>query len=91
MACRLKALGHGGGERDDVVLDLALDFQNAIDVEGGVLAQRPRGLLRHFAELGESFSGGQLDLEPGLELIGIAPDPAHFRARITCNHTVRTL
>ena len=78
--------GHRGGEGDDVVLDVALDFVDALDVEAGVGAQEARGLVGDHAEFGEGLAGGELDFEPLLELVLVAPDPAHFGPRVSGNH-----
>ena len=47
---RADMLGEAGQERDDVVLDLALDGVDAVDVESAALADRLRRLLRDDAE-----------------------------------------
>ena len=86
MAGLREPLGHGGGERDHVVLDFPLDFQNALDVEAGVLAQFARGLDGDFAQLGQGLGGRQLHLEPGAVLVLVAPDAAHFRPGVSRDH-----
>ncbi len=79
-------LGDGGGEGDDVVLHFALDLVNARDVEGGMLAQRARGLRGNFAGLGQRFARGQFDGEPLLEAVLVAKDAAHFGPGISWDH-----
>ena len=76
-------LGHGGGEGDHVVLDLALDLLDAGDVETGVRAQQARGFGGHHAKLGQGFGGRQLHFQPLLELVLVAPDAAHFGAGVS--------
>ena len=79
-------LGDGGSERDDVVLYFALNFMNAGDVEGGVLAQGARGFRGNFAGLRQRFTRGQFDGQPLLEAIFVAKDAAHFGPGISWNH-----
>ena len=86
MAARVHGFGYRGGEGDDVVLDLPFDFVDALHVEAGVLAQQARGFGRHDAEFGQGFGGGQFHFEPLLELVLVAPDPAHFGTRVSGNH-----
>ena len=60
-------LGEMGEEGDDVVLRLALDGVDAIDVEGRRRALLPDlvgGLLRHDPQLGQRRGRVRLDLEP---------------------------
>ena len=88
---RLRAddLGQMGEEGDDVVLDLALDRVDALDVEGGVLALGPdrrRRLLRDDAELGHGVGGMRLDLEPDAEARLRLPDRGHLGAGVARDH-----
>ena len=72
-------------EGDDVVLGLALDLVDALDIECRVLALGPdgfRGFLRNDAELGQRVGGMRLDLEPDLEARLRLPDRRHFGAGI---------
>jgi hypothetical protein len=82
-------LGEMGQEGDDVVLGLALDLVDAVDVEGHVLALGPDrlcGLLRDDAELGQRVAGVRLDLEPDAEAGLGRPDGDHFGAGIAGDH-----
>ena len=82
-------LGEMGQEGDDVVLGLALDLVDALDVEDGVLGlgpDRPGGLLRDHAELGQRVGRVRLDLEPDLEARLRLPDRGHFRAGVAGDH-----
>ena len=74
---------HGGGEGDDVVLDLGLDLLNAGDVDISVGANGPRGRVGHDAGLGQDLGGGGFDLQPHAVLVFFTPDPAHGRAGVT--------
>jgi hypothetical protein len=52
-------LGQMGKEGDDVVLGFALDFIDAVDVEGGVAALFPDGLAASFGMTPSSASASQ--------------------------------
>ena len=83
---RTDVLGDRRRERDDVVLCRLFDLVDAGDVEGALLAQRPRRLFRHDAGLRHRVGGGQLNLQPRLVLSLFAPDTAHFWVRVSGNH-----
>ena len=72
-------------ERDDVVLGLALDLVDAVDIELRRLALGPdllrRGLRDH-AELGHGIGGMGLDLEPDAKPRLRRPDRRHLRAGV---------
>ena len=58
-------LDHGQGESDDVVADVALDFHPALGrgrPRGG--AELLRSFLGYLAGFRQSFSGGQLNVQP---------------------------
>src|SRR5277367_3968516 len=78
--------GDGGGEGDDVVFDLRLDFKNAFDIERRALADRFGSIFWHNTRGGECFGGGNFDSEPGAEAIFVAPDTSHFGPGIAWNH-----
>ncbi len=81
--------GEMGQEGDDVVLGLALDLVDALDVEGGIFGlgpDRPGGFLGDGAEFGQRVGGVRLDLEPDLETGLRLPDGGHFRAGIAGDH-----
>ena len=76
-------------EGDDVVLGLALDLIDALDVEGRVLGLGPDGLrsvLGNDAQLRQCIGGMRLDLEPDLETRLRLPNGDHFGAGIAGNH-----
>ena len=77
-------LGHRRGKGDDVMLDLGLDGLDARELEIALLADGASCRLRHQSGFGQSLGGGHLNLQPGAELVFIAPDAAHLRARISC-------
>ncbi len=82
-------LGQMRQEGDDVVLGLALDLVDALDVECGRAAlfpDRPGRLLRDDAEFGQRVAGMRLDLEPDAEAGFRRPDGDHFRPRIARDH-----
>src|SRR6266700_8306653 len=78
-----------GEEGDDVVLGLALDLVDALDIERRILGlgpDRPSGVLRDHAEFGEGVGRMCLDLEPDLEAGLRLPDGGHLGAGITGDH-----
>src|ERR1700730_1982202 len=82
-------LAHGHSEGDDIVFDTGFQFVYASDIYLGAGAQDRGGFFGHLAGFGERFGGGELDVEPFLVAIEVAPDAAHFFTRIAWNH-VRT-
>src|SRR5712691_4800381 len=86
---RADDLGEMRQERDDVVLDLALDRLDALDVEAGVAPLVPDGLgcgLRDQPELGHGVGGMRLDLEPDAEPGLGRPDLGHLRPGVARDH-----
>src|SRR5437016_5696913 len=86
---RADDLGEMREERDDVVLDLALDRLDALDVEAGVASLVPDGLgsaLGDQAELGHGVGGMRLDLEPDAEAGLGRPDLGHLRPGVARDH-----
>ena len=85
-------LGQMRQEGDDVVLHLAFDRVDALDIEGCVAALLPDlggGFLRNHAELGQRVGGMGLDLEPDAELGFRRPDRRHFGAGVTGDHRLK--
>ena len=81
--------GEVGEEGDDVVLGLALDRIDALDVEDGVPGLGPdrlRGLGRNDAKLGLRIGGVGLDFEPDAEAGLRLPDGGHLRPGIARDH-----
>ena len=76
----------GHSEGDDVVFDLGFDFVDASDVDSGAGTQNGGGFARDLAGFGEGVGGGELDIEPFLVAVGVAPDAAHLLTGITWNH-----
>ncbi len=77
--------GQMGEEGDDVVLGLALDLVDAVDIELRRLALGPdllRRRLRDHAELGHGVGGMGLDLEPDAKPRLRRPDRRHLRAGV---------
>jgi len=79
--------GHGKG--DDVMLDAGFDFVDAGDVDAGAFADARGGVARDLAGFGEGVGGGELDVEPFLETVGVAPDAAHLFAGVAGDHEWR--
>jgi hypothetical protein len=82
-------LGQMREERDDVVLDLALDGVDALHVEGGRGALLPHGPGRfpgHHAEIRQRRGRVSLDLEPDAELGLRRPDGHHLGAAVARDH-----
>ena len=88
LAGRGQAFGNRGGERDDVVLDLALDFMDALQIEAGMFAKQARRLWRHVVRFGQRFGGGQLHFQPLAIFVLLAPDARHLRAGVACDHLI---
>ena len=78
--------GHRRQERQDVMAGFLLDFADARHGELGFRLDDRHGLGRDLAQLGHDFAGADLDVEHGLELVLVGPDPAHFRIGVTFNH-----
>ncbi len=86
MRRRVDLLGDGGGEGDDVVADLVLDFVDASDGEVAAGGDGVGGSLGDEAETGEGLGCGGLDREPAAELVFVGPDAAHGRTCVTGDH-----
>ena len=71
-------LGHVRHEGDDVVLHLALDGVDAGHVERRAGADGLQRFAGDDAALGQDLGGGQLDPQPGRELVLLGPDAGHF-------------
>src|SRR5262245_47962265 len=77
---------HRRREGDDVVLRLALDFLDARDVEGCLLADVTCRFRRHDTLTRHRLHGGNLDLQPGFVTPLVAPDATHLRVRVAWDH-----
>ncbi len=78
-----------GQEGDDVVLGLALDLVDPVDVESGRAALVPDGfggLFRDHAQFGKRVAGMRLDFEPDAEFGFRRPDSDHVRSRVARDH-----
>lgn len=71
------------GERNDVVLHARFEFVNARDIHFAASTNRRRRIFGHEASFGKRLRGSQLDIEPLLEAIRIAPNLAHLFTRVT--------
>ena len=83
---RTDIFGQVGQEGDDVVLGLALDLIDPVDVELALLPDGLGGGARDHSQFGLGIAGMGLDLEPDAELVFRFPDTGHFRAAIARNH-----
>src|SRR6266566_3869365 len=86
---RADDLGEMRQERDDVVLDFALDRIDALEVEAGIAPLVPDDLgcgLRDQPELGHGVGGMRLDLEPDAEPGLGRPDLGHLRPGVARDH-----
>ena len=83
---RADDFGDGGGEGDDVVLDLGFDLEDAVNVEVGACVDRLGGIFRHDAGGGQRFGRGDFDRQPGAEAVLIAPDASHLGPGIAWDH-----
>ena len=82
-------LGQMRQEGDDVVLGLALDLVDAVDVKGGILGLGPDGLCRFLgngAKFRQRVGRMRLDLEPDLEAGLRLPNGGHFGTGIAGDH-----
>ena len=66
------------------------DFENARRHRRRRAAQQRGVFGRNDAQFGQRFGRGQFHFEPLLKLVLIAPDGAHFAARITGNQYAKT-
>ena len=73
------------GESNDVVFNARFNFVDTVDVDFGARAQERDGFGGNLAGGGERFGGGEFDIEPLLEAIGVAPDMSHFLAGVAWN------
>ena len=76
----------GHRESDDVVADASFDFVDASDVNFCALAEARGGVTGDDACIGERVCGGELNVEPFLEAIRVAPDAAHGFAGVAGDH-----
>ena len=79
-------VGDVGQKGDDVVVGRQLDLGHAGDVEGGPRFDLGDGLVGDLAEPVPGAHGGELDLQPGLELGLVGPDGAHLGQRVSIDH-----
>ncbi len=79
-------LGEVGQKGDHVVVGLALDLVDALDLEGAALPHRARRTLRDDAERRLRVAGMGLDLEPDAEPVFRRPDPGHLGAAVARDH-----
>src|SRR3989442_10375553 len=79
------AFAHRHRKRDDVVLDLGFELVNARHVDLRAPANRRRRLFGDLSGLGKRVCRGYLHFQPAGELIRVAPDAAHFFARVSWN------
>src|SRR5580765_1687326 len=88
---RADDFGDGGGECDNIVFDLSLDFKYAVHIEAGAQADRLGCFFRHDAGLGQGLGGGDFDREPGTETVFVTPDAAHLGPGVAWDHGTLSL
>src|SRR6185437_3741092 len=79
---------NGYSECDHVMTDARIDLQYPRDVDSRTLAQPRRRLTWNYTSVGQCVGSGQFDFEPLLKPVFFAPNPAHFRARVSCNQSL---
>src|SRR5438045_1760760 len=79
-------LGDVGQEGDRLVMHLALDLADALDLEFAALAQCLRRATRDHAELFLHLAGIGLDVELNAEIVLRLPDRRHLRPAVARDH-----
>src|SRR2546423_5781138 len=79
-------LGDVGQERDRLVMHLALDLADELDLEFAALAQRLRRPCGYDAQLFLRLAGIGLDVELDAEIILRLPDRRHLRPAVARDH-----
>src|SRR5271166_1965101 len=82
---RAQALGHSGGEGDNVMLHLSFNLLNALDGEAGFCGNGLGGSLGNHAALGQHEACRRLYLKPAAVLVLFGPDASHRQASIAFN------
>ena len=75
-----------GEEGNNVVAHLGLDLEDAFHLEAGLGFDRVERHLGHAAEAAVGFRGGDLHIQPALELRLFTPDGPHLGEGVTLNH-----
>ena len=75
--------GKVGQERDNVMLGLALDLIDALDLECAAVPDRLCRFFGNYAELRLGVAGMCLDFEPDPELVFGLPDGCHRGAGVS--------
>ena len=78
-----------GEERDHVVARARLDLVDARGVDLGARLDPPEGVGGDDPALRVDLADGQLDLEPGLVLRLLGPDPGHLWTGVARDHPRR--
>ena len=81
-------LGEVGQKGDHVVVRLALDLVDPLDLERAALPHRTRRTLRDHAERRLGFARACFDLEPDPKPVFRGPDPGHFGSAVAWDHSV---
>ena len=81
-----EGFGNGAEEGGDVVVGDADVLVDLVDIEAGVAADLRGGGGGYLAEFGPRLAGRDLDVEPSLELVLLAPDGGHFGAGVARDH-----
>ena len=78
--------GKAGQEGDDIMLCLALDLVDSVDIETAAFPDGLCRLLRDHAKRRHRVTGMCLNFVPDLKFTLFGPDGGHFRSRISGNH-----
>ncbi len=68
------------------MLDLALDFLDAFEIEAGMFAEQAGGLRRHVVGFSQCFGSGEFHFQPLLVFVLVAPDVGHLGPGIAVDH-----
>ena len=77
---------HGGGEGEDVVAEVELQFVDTADGETGVGAQLRGGGRGDNTGGSQGFGCGEFDPQPAVEFCLVGPERGHSRAGVAGNH-----
>src|SRR6185436_19239935 len=70
--------GHVGGESNDVVIQLPLQFLASFQTESGACFYPGQILFRNYPLSAQGFAGEKFNLQPNFELSLLAPDLPHL-------------
>ena len=80
---RTGCFSDSGGEGEDIVSGVGLNFMDPLDGETGALTEFCSGFYGHDAGSGKGIGCGELDLEPVAVLTFFGPDDGHLWTGVT--------